>query len=279
MLDLQTIRANTTLIARQAGAVHLHYFNKPFEQTTKALHTDIVTEADKAAEAFIVPALLKLYPTHHLVGEEGSAVGAAPDEAEYFWYIDPIDGTTNFANAIPFFCVSIALTDKQGTPLVGVVYNAVSDELFSAARGFGATLNDQPIRVSNKTDLSQCVIASGFPYHKADTDDNNLREWQSLLLRTRDLRRMGSAALDLCFVACGRYDGYWEQYLNAWDYLGGALCVLEAGGVVSDYTGEIDYARNQSLSASTRAQIAAANPAIHAQMTRLLTEARQGLRV
>lgn len=268
MLDLQSVRATASMIARQAGAVHLSYFNKPLRQTTKSVDTDLVTEADQAAEALIVSALHTAFPDHHIVGEEGSAVGASPEEAEYFWFIDPIDGTTNFANAIPFFSVSIALTDKSRQPLLGVVYNPVSDELFSAVQGMGATLNDKLIRVSGKADLSQCVIASGFPYTKATISDNNLREWAGFLVRTRDLRRMGSAALDLCFVAAGRYDGYWEQYLNPWDYLAGVICVREAGGIVSDYSG------TQTSEIFHHSRIVASNGQIHQDMISLLQSVR-----
>jgi myo-inositol-1(or 4)-monophosphatase len=265
MLDLQSIRQTASQIAREAGKVQMRYFNNPsLKQTVKSIHTDIVTEADQAAEALIVPALHGAFPHHHIVGEEGSAVGTSPEEADYFWYIDPIDGTTNFANGIPYFSVSIALTDKHRQPLVGVVYNPVSNELFSAASGFGATLNDRPMRVTAKIDLSQCVVASGFPYHKATSEDNNLREWSTLLVRTRDLRRTGSAALDLCYVAAGRYDGYWEQSLNAWDFLAGVICVREAGGIVSDYTG------NQEPEIFYRGRILASNSLIHEEMIRLL---------
>jgi myo-inositol-1(or 4)-monophosphatase len=271
MLDLQSICTFASDIARQAGKIHLQYFNKPLKQTVKSIHTDIVTEADQAAEALIVPALNATFPDHHIVGEEGSAVGAPPEEAEYFWFIDPIDGTTNFANGIPFFSVSIAMTDKHRQPLVGVVYNSVSDELFSAVVGQGATLNGQRIHVSDKTNISECVVASGFPYTKASNPDNNLREWQTLLLCTRDLRRMGSAALDLCFVAAGRFDGYWEQYLNPWDYLAGVLCVREAGGTVSDYTGR------QQSEIFYHSRILASNTHIHQEMLHLLQQARAEL--
>lgn len=265
MLDLQAVRQTAARIACQGGEVQLRYFNNPsLKQTIKSVHTDIVTEADQAAEALIVPALHAAYPDHHIVGEEGSAVGAPPEEAQYFWYIDPIDGTTNFANGIPYFSVSIALANKNRQPLVGVVYNPVSDELFSAAKDFGATLNDRAIHVTTKSDLSQCVIASGFPYHKATSEDNNLREWATLLVRTRDLRRTGSAALDLCYVAAGRYDGYWEQSLNAWDFLAGVICVREAGGTVSDYMG------NQNPDIFYHGRILASNGLIHDEIVGLL---------
>lgn len=236
ILDLQTIRADVEAIARRAGAAMMVYFDQPHQEIIKGNINDVVTEGDKASEAVIVPALRAAYPDFAIVSEESGA-DANVNEAEYAWYIDPLDGTTNFATNFPFFSVSIALADRDKVPLVGVVYNPVYNEMFSAARGFGATLNGRPLRVSANDDLRRCVLATGFPYLRHTMADNNLREWNAMLMAARDLRRMGSAALDLCFVAAGRLDGFWEKHINSWDCLAGLLAVTEAGGTISDYDG------------------------------------------
>jgi myo-inositol-1(or 4)-monophosphatase len=236
-MDLQAARATAAGIARQAGAELMRYFDQPHQETMKKSPVDIVTEGDKASEAVIVAALQAAFPGHHIVGEEGGGMGAPAEEAEYFWYVDPIDGTSNFASNIPLFTVSIALTDRHKVPLVGVVLNPVYNELYSAARGYGATLNDRPIHVSGTDTLNRAMLSTGFPYDKVTNPDNNLREWGRFLLRTRSVLRLGSAALDLCFVAAGRFDGFWEARLHPWDVLAGLLCIEEAGGRVSDYRG------------------------------------------
>lgn len=235
-MDLQSIRQQASEIARQTGAALLKLYEQPHEEKTKANINDVVTEGDLAAEAVIVPALRAHFPDDGIVSEEGGGTHGQP-KSGCSWYIDPIDGTVNFASNLPYFSVSIALADADMNPLVGVVYNPVYDELFSAARGFGATLNDKPIYVSSTPTLARSVLASGFPSNRATEPDNNLPEWTRILMNCRDLRRFGSAALELCFVASGRLDGYWEQRLHAWDCLAGLLCVEEAGGRVSDYKG------------------------------------------
>jgi myo-inositol-1(or 4)-monophosphatase len=235
-MDLQSIRANVEAIARRAGAAMMVYFDQPHQEVIKQNIFDVVTEGDKASEAVIVPALRAAYPDFAIVSEESGA-DANVGDAEYVWYIDPLDGTTNFATNFPFFSVSIALADRNRLPLVGVVYNPVYDEMFSAARGFGATLNGKPLHVSTTDDLRRCVLATGFPYLRQTLTDNNVREWNAMLMAARDLRRMGSAALDMCFVAAGRLDGYWEKHINSWDCLAGLLAITEAGGKVSDFDG------------------------------------------
>jgi myo-inositol-1(or 4)-monophosphatase len=192
------------------------------------------------------------------VAEEGGGSGASAEEAEYFWYIDPVDGTTNFANNIPYFAVSIAMADRHMNPLVGVVLNPVYNELFSAARGYGATLNGKTLHVSSAETLNKSILCTGFPYSRVTNPDNNLNRWANFLPRVRDLRRFGSAALDLCFVAAGRFDGYWESWLNPWDCMAGMICVLEAGGTITDYSGG-----TKNLNGS---QLVVSNGRIHAQM-------------
>ena len=236
-MNLQVIRGTVTGIAHQAGAIVLQHYNQPHLEETKASVFDIVTDADKAPEKLIVDALCEHFPGHHIVGEEGGGMGAPADEADYFWFIDPIDGTINFANNIPFFSISIALTDRDLKPLVGVVLNPVSNELFSAAAGQGATRNGESIHVSAAPMLESAILCTGFPYDVPSQKRINVEPFVEFLSQTRGMRRFGSAALDLSFVACGRLDGWWENRLNPWDCMAGILIVREAGGKVTDYSG------------------------------------------
>lgn len=260
-MNLNDIRRTAVAIALDAGAGLMPYFDQPHEETTKHHYNDIVTEGDKASEAIIVPALRDAFPDHHIVSEEGGGTTESGG-AEYFWYIDPIDGTTNFANNIPFFCVSIGLADRAFNPLVGVVYNPVSGEMFSAAKGHGAYLGEKRLHVTQTNDLNRSVLCTGFPYRRVDNPDNNLRHWENFLLRSRDVRRFGAAALEICFVAAGRFDGFWEGSLNPWDCVAGVLCVREAGGMVTDYSGK-DSPLNPR-------QVVASNGRIHAQMLEII---------
>lgn len=236
-MNLQVIRGIANGIAQQAGMELMLYYNQPHQEYTKQNDFDITTEGDLASEKVIVSKLLENFPDHHIMAEEGGGSGAPAESAEYFWYIDPIDGTSNFASNIPFFSVSIALADREGNPLVGVVFNPVWREVYSAARGHGATLNGRPLQVSAVDTLSKAILCSGFPYDRATNPDNNLGRWSAFLPLVRGLRRFGSAALELAWLAAGRFDGYWEAPLNRWDYMAGMLLVQEAGGTVTDYQG------------------------------------------
>ena len=235
--QLQEIQKAVMHIALDAGHTLLQYAEQPIQQATKSSDVDIVTAADKATEELLIKELTRRYPDHHIIGEEGGGTGADAATAAYFWYIDPIDGTSNFASGVPHYCISLALTDAHREPILGVVYDPSRDEMFTAYRAGGAHLNGLRIRVSSTADLKRAIVASGFGYDKATTPDNNLRQWGNFTLRTRGIRRFGSAALDLCYVAAGRFDGYWERTLNPWDALAGMLLVQEAGGKVTDYTG------------------------------------------
>jgi myo-inositol-1(or 4)-monophosphatase len=237
MLNLDTALDSVITIARDAGRILLHHFANPTIMATKSTDSDIVTIADKEAEELIVAALKVHFPDHHMVGEEGGGTGASAETAEYFWFVDPIDGTVNYAGGMPFFSTSIALTDKNRQPILGVIYDPWRDDMFSAIQGQGAFLNGQPLHVSKTDTLAKALLSSGFPYDKHLQPDNNLAEWAAFLPKVRDLRRLGSAALDLCYVAAARMDGYWEQQLNPWDVLAGILIVREAGGIVTDYDG------------------------------------------
>jgi myo-inositol-1(or 4)-monophosphatase len=224
-------------IAIQAGAILLEKYEKPLVHYTKSSSIDIVTEADRETEAYISAELLRCFPEHHLMGEEGGGQGVPANEAKYHWIVDPLDGTVNFANHIPHFCVSIALCTPKREPLVGVIYEPTRKDLYTAIKGEGAFLNGQKLQVTQTDNLLQSVVGSGFAYDKHSNPNNNTAQWTAFMMQVRDLRRMGSAALDLAYVAAGSFDGYWERNLKPWDVSAGVLLVQEAGGMVSDYRG------------------------------------------
>ena len=268
-LDLLNIQRETIDIVREAGELLRDYYARPLKMSTKASASDIVTEADKGIEEFLVKAITERYPETHIVGEEGGGYGEPIESANYRWYIDPIDGTTNFANKIPYFCISVGMTDAELNPVVGIVYNPVSDELFAAVKGYGTTLNGESVSVSAKDVVSQSVVATGFPYNKATNPNNNTREYTTFVKKSRSARCLGAAALDLCFVSVGRLDGFWEGYLNPWDCVAGGLCVLEAGGTVTDYDGD------DAPSIYEVGQLVATNGTIHQEMLDLLKQTRE----
>jgi len=193
---------------------------------------DLVTEADRQSEALILSRIREQWPSHDVMGEEGSRIQTGSD---YLWYIDPLDGTTNFAHGFPVFCVSIALEHK-GTRVAGAVFDPTRDELFAAELGRGAYLNHNRIAVSKIDNLAECLVATGFPSHKRHKNPN-IFFYHQITLRTHGVRRAGSAALDLCSVAAGRVDGFWEFNLNPWDTAAGVLIAEEAGGRVSRFDG------------------------------------------
>lgn len=195
---------------------------------TKSSPVDLVTEVDKYSEDYLVKAIRAVYPAHGLLAEES---GKHSDLADYLWVIDPLDGTTNYAQGLPIFTISVAL-QYQGATVLGMVYAPVLDQMYTAIRGRGAHLNDRPLHVSAKDDLSISVLATGFPYDRASHPDNNLNYFNRFTPLVRGIRRMGSAAYDLANVAAGTLDGYWELNLAPWDVAAGALLVEEAGGQV-----------------------------------------------
>jgi myo-inositol-1(or 4)-monophosphatase len=194
---------------------------------------DLVTEADLASEKFIIEQIRSHYPRHAILAEESGVSEVA--NAEYKWIIDPLDGTTNYAHGYPCFGVSIGL-ERSGELVIGVVYDPTRDEMFAAEKGAGATLNGRRMRVSNTDDLKRALVCTGFPYNVRERHDFT-REWRNFTLHAHGVRRDGSAALDLAYVAAGRFDAFWEDGLNPWDMAAGALLVTEAGGVVTNYTG------------------------------------------
>lgn len=223
---------------------------------------NIVTDVDLASERLIREAIATQYPRHQVLAEEG---GLAESSSEYRWVIDPLDGTTNYAHGYPVFCVSIAL-EYQGETILGVVYDPMRDELFTAERGGGAVLNNRPVRVSTTASLMESLLSTGFPYDIRTSMLTNLDHWANFAMNAQALRRDGAAALDLCYVACGRYDGFWELNLSPWDMAAGGLIVTEAGGRVSDFDG--------GEFSSYKPEIIASNGLIHDRMVEVIAMGR-----
>jgi myo-inositol-1(or 4)-monophosphatase len=227
-------------IAREAGALLREFYRKGVSAEYKG-DVDIVTEADRASEKLIGARLKQAFPEHGIYGEEGTRSDL---DAEFRWYVDPLDGTTNFAHGFPAFCVVLGCerrkaglaADEDGEMVAGVMYDPLRDEMFSAAKGEGATLNGEPIHVSRAKLLQESLIATGFPSHKRHKSPN-VHFYQEFTLRSHGVRRAGSAALDLAYIACGRLDGYWEFQLNPWDTSAGYLLVEEAGGTITHFDG------------------------------------------
>lgn len=216
-------------MAKEAGRIQLSYFRSAnLGMETKLNVYDVVTDADKASERLIMDAIKRLFPTHGIIAEES---GEYNPDSDYKWIIDPLDGTTNFSQGLPVFSVSIAL-EHLGSPVVGVVYAPYLDELFHAVKGEGAFMNGHRISCSRKDDISMAVVATGIPYDKKSNPDNNLREISVVAPEVRGLRRLGSAAVDLCYVAAGFFDAYWELNLKHWDVAAGSLIASEAGAEI-----------------------------------------------
>jgi myo-inositol-1(or 4)-monophosphatase len=242
-------------IAREAGARLREYFIAGVETEYKG-DVDLVTVADRTVEKLIRGRLGEVFPEHGIYGEEGTRERM---ESEYRWYVDPLDGTTNFAHGFPQFCVSLGLEhrpegtrpDKDGTLVAGVIYDPMRDELFVAERGRGAQVNGKPARVSRVPELAEALLATGFPSRKRHASPN-IHFYQEFTLRSHGVRRAGSAALDLAYVACGRMDGFWEFNLNPWDTAAGILLVEEAGGRVTDFAGAHYRLASDEILASNR---------------------------
>jgi len=225
----------TTLItAVKAGAAELsRFFNKSFVVSNKEGINNLVTEADHASEKAILDVIKKEFPGHYILSEEA---GEIIQDSSYKWIIDPIDGTVNFAHSIPLCCVSIAV-EYNGEIVLASVYNPIMNELFFAEKGKGSTLNDKQIRVSKKQNVMNACLVTGFPYTYLDAPNGPLQIFEKLIRKGIPVRRLGSAATDLCWVAAGRFDGFYEHKLQAWDSAGGYLIVEEAGGKVTDFKG------------------------------------------
>lgn len=238
-MNTTTFLKFTTELARDAGAVILDWYERDFTIEFKSSEFDLVTEADRASEALIIGRIRESYPDHAILAEES---GNMPSESPFRWVIDPLDGTSNFAHGLPHFSVSIALQQASET-IVGVIYDPIRDELFSAARGEGAWLErgeraPRQLHVSKVTQLGQAMLATGFAYSRATTPTNNIAEFTRIIRRIRGVRRMASAALDFAYIAAGRLTGLWEYHLSPWDSTAGALLVSEAGGMICQLNGE-----------------------------------------
>jgi myo-inositol-1(or 4)-monophosphatase len=229
--DPSSFLPQATAIAVEAGKLLLPYFERRIGYEYKG-GVDLVTEADRVSEALIVSRLRAAWPGHDIVGEEGTR---DTHGGSFRWYVDPLDGTTNFAHGYPVFCVSLGL-ECEGQLIAGVIYDPTRDELFAGARGCGATLNGRPIHVSRTATLSESILGTGFPSFKRHKNPN-IHFYHQLTLCSHGIRRAGSAALDLANVAAGRYDAYWEFNLNPWDTTAGVLLVQEAGGTVTRFDG------------------------------------------
>lgn len=246
--------------ARQAGHVLMEKFGR-ITQITKKGDINLVTEADLASEALIIERIKSYHPKHSILAEESGEAVVVGGDTTWKWIIDPLDGTTNYAHGYPCFCVTIAL-EHDGELVIGVTFDPTRDELFAAERGRGATLNGKPIRVSSTQNLGDSLIVTGFPYDFKQRK-NFAQHLTDFLLNSRGVRRDGSAAIDMAYVACGRFDGFWEEGLNPWDVAAGTLMIREAGGLVTYYDGS-DFSIYQP-------PICASNGAIHSQMLDVLS--------
>jgi myo-inositol-1(or 4)-monophosphatase len=252
------------LEAVNAGGKELQrFFNGEFTITNKEGVNNPVTEADHAAEKAIIDIIQKKFPDHFILSEE---TGEIITNSEYKWIIDPIDGTINFANGIPICCVSIGV-EKDGEMIMGAVYAPILNELFFAEKGLGATLNDKPIKVGTKKEIINSCLVTGFPYTYLDAPNGPLQVFEKLIRKGVPVRRLGSAAIDLCWVAAGRFDGFYEHKLSAWDSAAGFLMVQEAGGKVTDMNGD-KYSPYQH-------QIVATNGLIHEELLDIINNKKQ----
>jgi len=248
--------------ARAAGRIHLKRLSHT-NISRKSNAIDLVTEADHESEAAVIDILQRAFPDHTIFSEEGG--GSSDVVSEHRWIIDPLDGTTNFAHSFPQFCVSIGY-ERRGRIQLAVIFDAFKRELFVARRGAGASLNHKPIRVSHVRTLDMSLLATGFPYDRRERRRFYLCFWEAFMLRTHGVRRTGSAALDLAWVACGRVDAFWEFGLKPWDVAAGSLLVEEAGGHVSNMDG--------TMLDINAAQIIASNGRLHQQMIETLAAVR-----
>ncbi len=257
-MDLQTIKRIGIRAAYRAGRILIDHFDKPLQVKKKGA-IDLVTQADIASEKMIVATIQEVFPDHGILAEEsGAAVGNGHDR----WIIDPLDGTTNFAHHLPIFAVSIAYA-RDDVPQMGIVFNPANGELFTAVHGQGAYLNDAPIHISDVETAEDSLLVTGFPYTIRTTSPvEPISRFTRCLTASQGVRRLGSAALDLCFVACGRFEGFWEENLKPWDTAAGMLIVQAAGGKVTDYKDRPYHFEDR--------QILATNGRIHAEMVQLL---------
>lgn len=249
--------------ARQAGAILLDYAKQGFQIHKKEQAINLVTEADLRSEESIIQTIRHAFPDHQILSEEQGMQDIPANPIK--WIIDPLDGTTNFAHGFPLYNVSIGV-EYEGACILGVVYDPTRDELFLGQQGQGATLNGTPIHVSCTPKLNEALLVTGFAYDVHTAKDNNLKEFCAFTVRARGIRRTGTAAIDLSYIACGRFDGFWELKLNPWDTAAGKIIVEEAGGTITNYAGE-----PYSIYGTT---LIATNGLIHQEMVEVLRETR-----
>ena len=254
---MNSLKRTAVYIARKAGSFLKSRFGRKRKVGYKGA-INLITEMDLLSEKMIVSEIRQRFPNHSLLAEEKTSYRT---DSPYRWIIDPLDGTTNYAHHYPVFCVSIAL-EKNGEIILGVVYDPMLNELFCAEKGKGARLNGRKIQVSSTSKLSQSLLATGFPYDLRENPVNNLDHFFHFSLRGHGVRRAGSAALDLCYVAAGRFDGFWEMKLGPWDMAAGCLVIREAGGKTTDFLG-------QPLALDGK-QVLASNKKIHPEMIQVL---------
>jgi myo-inositol-1(or 4)-monophosphatase len=245
-------------ISKEAGEIIRTGFGKNVHIDFKTNESNLVTDIDKASEKVISGFIKKKYPTHSILAEES---GMYSNSSEYVWVVDPLDGTTNFAHGLPVFSVSIGV-QKNGNTIAGVVYDVMQDNMYFAELGNGAFLNDSKIFVNKNDLLSHSLLVTGFPYNIAENPENAFKKFEALTKASRGMRRLGSAAIDFCYVAQGVFDGFWEVYLHPWDMCAGKLILEEAGGKVTDFDGS-------SIGINSK-RILATNGKIHNQMVEIL---------
>jgi len=246
-VETEAILELATRAAREAGRIQRENYEGEFEIHTKSAAIDLVTDVDRACERRIIEAIQRARPGDAILAEEGS--GEDDPDAEWRWVIDPLDGTSNYAHGYPRFCVSIGI-EHRGSATLGVVYDPLLDELFAAVRGRGATLNGRPLRVSDESSLERAMLSTGFAYDVHRSLEDNLDHFAAFVKAAQAIRRDGSAALDLCYVAAGRFDGFWEIKLHPWDVAAGIVIVEEAGGRISDFSGAPDCSSGREIIAS-----------------------------
>ncbi len=247
MQETQKLLDIAKLAAYEAGKIHLKHYEKEKDISQKSNEFDLVTNVDKMSEEKIISILSKNFPDHSILCEESGKHQTR--DSDYVWVIDPIDGTTNYTHNFPHFAVSIGLVYKNEYYL-GVVYDSFKDELFGATKGNGSFLNDKPIQVSSTDNLRQSLLATGFPYIKTGLGQENLKYFTKFLFEAQAIRRPGAAALDLCYIACGRLDGFWELGLSPWDTAAGICIIREAGGKVTNFDSEDFDMYNKTVLAS-----------------------------
>ena len=245
-------------IAGIAGEIVRDGYGKNFEIMLKGSVNNLVTEIDKKSESVIIDYVKKNFNNHSILAEES---GQLKTDSEYVWVIDPLDGTTNFAHGLPIFSVSIGV-QKNGETIYGVVYDVMRNAMYSAEKNSGSFLNGKKIKVNNNSDLSRSVLVTGFPYDVAENPLNAVEKFSAFLKKTRAIRRLGSAAIDFCYVAQGVFEGFWEVSLNPWDICAGKLIVEEAGGIVTDFN-------NREINIDSK-QILATNKLVHQEMLEIL---------